>query len=458
VKTDHVIAIGVVALLLTPGYSRPQEASIAREIEHELKDRFLSCWYPRAVDREFGGFFSTFDAGWNPVGAQEKGVVNQSRHIWTASEAARFFPGDSAVFREAAVQGFSFLRSKMWDSGEGGFFQMLNRRGDPETPSGTGNEKRAYGNAFGIFACAAYFRLTGDSAALSLAKRTFLWLDGRSRDPVHGGYFQNLDRTGRPIPAGASSASGFDGATAGLKDYNSSIHLLEAFTALYAVQPDPVLRERIVEMALLIRDKMVDPRGFLRLFFRPDWTPLSYRDSLETIRSSHTYEDHVSFGHDMETAYLLLEANEVLGGVLGDSVTLDIARKMVDHSMKNGWDLKNGGFFESGYYFKGHDTLSIIDDSKSWWVQAEALHVLLMMSVLYPEDLKYRNSFEKQWAYMKRFLFDYDHGGWYEMGLDTSPEFREKLKGHQWKAAYHETRALIHCLQLLERNRWNEVM
>jgi mannobiose 2-epimerase len=443
------------AMMLFPAVCRSLTPATAAEIESELRDRFLAAWYPMAIDSVCGGFISTFDANWKPVGPQHKEIVNQARHVWTASQAARFFPGDAGIYRSAAENGFDFLQSSLWDVSEGGFFQAVDRCGSPlPDGGGYGSEKRAYGNAFGIYACVAYFRLTGDSAAMDLAKKAFRWLDEKARDTRYGGYFQNLDRTGHPIPAGSMTARGFDGRTAGLKDQNSSIHLLEAFTALYSIWPDSVLGERVEEMALLIRDRMVDPKGFLRLFFYPDWTPVSYRDSIETVRTAHLYEDHVSFGHDMETAYLLIEADEALAGVLGTSYTLNIAKKMVDHSLKNGWDVKNGGFFERGTYFRNNDTLTVIDDSKSWWIQAEALHVLLMMAHRFPSETRYEETFIQQWSYMKTYLFDYNRGGWYEAGLDTRPLSVNAMKGHSWKAGYHETRAMLHCLELLNPDKW----
>ncbi len=99
----------------------------------------------------------------------------------------------------------------------------------------------------------------------------------------------------------------------GYKDQNSSIHLLEALTELYAVWPDPLVRERLDEMLRLIRDVITTPKGNLVLFLQPDWTPVSFRDSSEAVVLKHRYVDHVSFGHDVETAYLMLEASHALG-------------------------------------------------------------------------------------------------------------------------------------------------
>jgi mannobiose 2-epimerase len=59
----------------------------------------------------------------------------------------------------------------------------------------------------------------------------------------------------------------------GYKDQNSSIHLLEAFTELYEVWPDELVRSRLQEMLFLIRDIITTKKGYLVLFLKPDWTP-----------------------------------------------------------------------------------------------------------------------------------------------------------------------------------------
>ena len=51
----------------------------------------------------------------------------------------------------------------------------------------------------------------------------------------------------------------------------------------------------------------------LQLFFMADWEPLSFRDSSEAVRKANYNLDHVSVGHDIETAYLMKEASEVIG-------------------------------------------------------------------------------------------------------------------------------------------------
>ena len=82
-------------------------------------------------------------------------------------------------------------------------------------------------------------------------------------------------------------------------------------------------------MLEIIRDTITTPKGYLNLYFKRDWTPISNkRQNPDSIKNNSGF-DHVSFGHDIETAYLLIEASKVLG-IKNDTVTLRKAKKMVD--------------------------------------------------------------------------------------------------------------------------------
>jgi mannobiose 2-epimerase len=165
---------------------------------------------------------------------------------------------------------------------------------------------------------------------------------------------------------------------------------------------------------------------------------------------ANRYLDHVSFGHDIEAAYLMLEAAEALGLPV-DGPTLTVARKMVDHTLARGWDTDRGGIYYEGYYFRG-DSFAVINRSKNWWVQAEGLNSLLQMSRLFPQDQKYEQAFRKQWDYIRTYMIDPEHGGWYENGLDNDPDAEKAPKAAIWKANYHNARALMNCIRLLEKD------
>lgn len=432
--------------LIYPGAAqsnnRNERLQMAAVIDKSIQSEMLNKWYPQCVDSAFGGFITTFTYDFKPTGNQDKFIVTQARHTWTASKASELYR-DKKYYIACARHGFRFLRDVMWDSTYGGFYNMVSREGKVKTDERA--PKEAYGNAFAMYALAAYYKASGDKEALELAKKAFHWLEQHSHDPVHKGYFQHLQRNGEPVtrPANASSFSDL-----GYKDQNSSIHLLEAFTALYEVWKDPLLKERLREMLVLIRDTITSSKGYLQLFFQPDWTPVSFRDSSEAVIKTHKYLDHVSFGHDVETAYLILEASHVLGLKLD----LTVPKRMVDHALLNGWDSTLGGFYDEGYYFKNKTGITILKDSKNWWAQAEGLNTLLIMADLFPKDsMRYYERFKQQWNYIDTYIIDHEYGEWFEEGLDKEPQRKTALKGHIWKATYHQFRALSNCMQRLQQ-------
>ena len=433
-------------LIAQPGNNgtlKAERIQIADEMDNSIKNELLNKWYPQCIDSVYGGYLSTYTYDFKPTGSQDKFIVTQARHIWSNAKAAEFYP-NVPYYLPGAAHGFKFLRDVMWDKTYGGFYNLVDRQGkDKSNPIAP---KEAYGNAFAIYALAAYHHASKDTGALNLAKKAFLWLEKNSHDPVHKGYYQHLKRDGAHVLRDTSTPPN---AETGYKDQNSSIHLLEAFTELYSVWPDELVRERLQEMLFLIRDKITTEKGFLTLFFQPDWTPVSFKDSSEKHIMSHKNLDHVSFGHDIETAYLMLEASHILG-LKNDIKTMTIGKKMVDHALNNGWDNSIGGFYNEGYYFKNKPAISIIFNSKNWWAQAEGMNTLLLMADHFPNDpMHYYDKFKQQWTYIQTYLIDHVNGDWYEEGLDKEPQRRTSLKGHIWKGTYHSFRALSNCVRQL---------
>jgi mannobiose 2-epimerase len=419
-----------------------ERLQLAGEIERSIRVELLNKWYPKSVDSLYGGFLSTFTYNFQPTAEQDKMIVTQARHVWSNAVASQLYP-EIDYYKKCAAHGFAFLQDVMWDRVHGGFYTLVDRKGDLKDRA----EKTAYGNAFGMYASAAWYKASGDTNALALAKKCFRWLDDHAHDPLYKGYFQNLYMNGTPIKRTPTTPST---STTGYKDQNSSIHLLEAFTELYAVWPDKLLRQRLEEMLLLIRDVITNKKGNLVLFLQPDWTPVSFADSSEEIILKHRYIDHVSFGHDVETAYLMLEASHILG-LEKDEKTMKVAKHMLDQALINGWDNRKGGFYDEAYYFKNKKEITITKDSKNWWAQAEGLNTLLLMADRFPNDpMHYFEKFKLMWQYVNTYLIDHEYGDWYEEGLDTRPDRKTGLKGHIWKATYHQLRALTNCVQRLK--------
>ncbi len=453
-RTFYNYSLLLIALLFSSGiYSQPlkpftdDEKQIASEMEDVLVKNILHVYYPAIIDTVNGGFYTNFDSKWKPVQPiKEKMIVTQARDIWTACQAATRYPADTR-YKQAADHGFKFLRDVMWDNKFGGFY---NYRGMDENKFQAVKYKQAYGNAFAIYALSAYYKLTGKEEALELAKKDFMWLEKNSHDALKGGYFNMLSPEGYSVinPKFDDKDKYFPN-NGRYKDYNSSIHLLEAFTSLYGVWPDTLVRKRLVEMLDIVRDTLTHPKGYLQLYFDRNWQHISFADSSEHYRKINFEFDHISFGHDMETAYLLLEASKALN-LQNDTVTSKVAKKIIAHSMSKGFDIGYTGIFDGGNYNK-NDSMIITSKTKVWWEQAEALNALFLYSRLYPDNKEYKYAAYRMWYYIKNYLIDYENGDWYYAGLDSSPYMKYNWKASEWKANYHICRSLINCLELLQK-------
>jgi mannobiose 2-epimerase len=211
---------------------------------------------------------------------------------------------------------------------------------------------------------------------------------------------------------------------------NTHIHLLEALSQLYEVWKDDTLRQRLEEMLAIVRDKICVSPGVMNLYFTNDWRPIP---------------DHDSYGHDVETAYLMLETEDVLGKK-HDPRTEQMAKMLVDHALAYGWDENLGGFYGDGTTFGKPE-----DIRKEWWVEMEGLNSLLLMHEKYGRETDvYFKAFQKQWQFIKNYQVDPEFHGVYQMvGPDgiTTPGG----KGGIWKAAYHDGRALLNVSERLRR-------
>ncbi len=403
--------------------ARPTRADylkLAGEVQNALDTDVLQVWFPRSVDREHGGFHTHFTRDWQWAPSDGKASVMQGRMTWVASQVVLRDPKLKAEFLPIVEHGVSYLENVMWDKQYGGFFWGLDDEGHvtPEFTDG----KHLYGISFCIYGLAAAYEATGDAKALELAKKAFLWTDQHAHDSKHGGYYEWLTRDGTPIEVDVPNGRVAMGpiGPVGYKSMNTHIHLLEAFTELYRVWPDPVLRARLEEMLVVVRDKICVEPGEMNLYFTNAWQPIPDLDS---------------FGHDVETAYLMLETDDVLHQQASEQ-TERMAKMLVDHALAYGWDAGNGGFFQDGT-----TTGERGSELKEWWVQAEGLNALLMMHERYgTQEPIYFKRFAEQWNFIKNQTIDGRHHGLYNLTqADGTPIGQDK--GSIWKGGYHDGRA-----------------
>lgn len=418
-----------------PAYAPPSRSvylKLAEEADTTLRRDVLEVWFPRSVDRQNGGFMSSFTRQWKPAASEGKFSVFQGRMTWVAAQVAMRRPELKAQYLPIAEHGVEYLNDVLWDKQYGGFFWGIDDTGQisPRYTDG----KHLYGIAFAIYGAAAAYQAGQNPKALHLAQQSFHWIEKHAHDDKNGGYFEWLTRDGKVV-AGDPNSVRLQGSPLadfpiGYKSMNTHIHLLEAYSQLYEVWKDEALRHRLQELIAVVRDKICVPPGVMNLYFTNDWQAIP---------------GHDSYGHDIETGYLLLEAEQTLGAG-HDPRTERMARMLVDHGFAYGWDETHGGVYREGTTFGPPE-----DKKKEWWVQFEALNALLLMHEKYGAQTdSYFKLFQQQWNYIQRYQVDSEFHGVYEM-VDFDGTALDAGKGRIWKDAYHDSRALMNVAERLRR-------
>lgn len=426
--TRLVVPLLVLLLLPAAGQASAQSPEAtplkryAPEIRRNLEQAVVAFWYPRAIDRANGGYILAFDDTGASTGTPNKMIVSQARMVWLFARLARsgYRP---AEMKEAAAQGYRFLADRMWDREHGGFFWEVDAAGTRVVDDG----KYIYGESFGLYALAEYYRATGDRSALDLATRLYDLIVRHGRDPELGGYYEFFRRDWSTPPAGAASHIG---GPAGAKLMNTHLHLLEAVAEYYRASASADARERLHELITIETNAVV--RKELTACsdqYRRDWTPI-----LDGAAA------RVSYGHDLENIWLVADAVETVGQ--SNAPMLDLYKRLFAYSSRYGFDEANGGVFGSGPFNQPAD-----QRNKVWWVQAETLVSALTMYRL-TGDASYAHAFERTWAWVNTHQTDWEKGEWFQ---EVRPDgTHTKVKADQWKEGYHDGRALILCLELLK--------
>jgi mannobiose 2-epimerase len=369
-----------------------------------LGSNIMIFWKAHGLDHEHGGIYGFHDRRGTPKADADKGLIQQTRHLWSFSTwyARR---EKTPEIKATADNIYGFLNDHFLDRKDGEFFFEVSADGSKVTDP----KKQLYAESFAILALATYAQVFDVPQAGEQAMACFKSIDQRMHDTEHLGY----DETNDPgwLAPGAQ------------KDTNTHIHLLEAFTALYHQSQDAAVRGRLEEMVKVVATRIVQPSNYAHKEFYKDWR----------IHEKPV----VSYGHDLETAWLLMDALEVLGTPLEPQVS-QVALALGKHSADLGWDSEKGGYFEEGVPGGVPNKLE-----KIWWIQAEALPGLWWLYRLTGEA-SYLERLESTLAWIETNQVDREYGEWYwGINPDGSVGPRGDHKGEAWKAQYHALRGAL---------------
>lgn len=386
--------------------------TIKTEMEQELH-RLLRYWSTEMLDTDNGGFLGRIDHFGNKYPRAEKGVVLNTRILWTFSAAYRTTKLEE--YKQAAGRAYEYIVDKFWDSGNGGLIWSVDYLGSP-----LNTRKQAYAQGFGVYAFSEYYRATGNDESMGYAQRLFHILENKFYDTKYDGYIEALSKDWSALSDFRLSEKDINSP----KSMNTLLHILEPYTNLLRVWDNTELQESISRLLNVFETKIIDAKtGHFKLFFDMDWTSKS---------------STVSFGHDIEGAWLLNEAAHELGE---DSIIKSIqsvALRLVDITLEEGLDI-------DGSLFNEQDD-SHIDTDKHWWPQAEAM-VGVWDAYMITKSDKYLAYLNKFWNFIKQNLIDRKTGEWHwRVDKNNKPITTEDRAGF-WKCPYHNSRALMEIIE-----------
>lgn len=388
---------------------------LKKEVEEILTTNILPYWMNKMTDVQHGGFYGRINGQEVLMPEAEKGAILNARILWTFSSAYRLL--HKPEYLETATRAKREIIDLFYDKEFGGIYWSVSAEGRP-----LNTKKQIYAIGFAIYGLSEYHRATGDNEALEYAIRLFHDIEAHSFDRKKNGYCEALTREWEELADMRLS----DKDANERKTMNTHLHILEPYTNLFRVWKDDHLKHQLHNLVRLFIDRILDTEtSHLQLFFNDDWES-QYRI--------------ISYGHDIETSWLLHEA----ALVLGDKTLLDEVEPRVIDIAEAGTE---GFLTTAGMLYEQNVDTASIDADRHWWVQAEAIVGYVNLYQHFDDKLSLSRAVQC-WEFVKRHLIDRENGEWYwSLRADGSVNRNEDKAGF-WKCPYHNGRM---CMEIMER-------
>jgi len=394
--------------------SKDQLTVFSNELTEELKS-ILSYWLNYTVDEVNGGFWGKVDNDNQVTSDASKGSVLNARILWSFSAAYNQNPDEA--YLQAAKRAYDYIKAYFVDEEFGGVYWSVDYKGNK-----LDTKKQVYANAFTIYALSEYYIASKQQGVKEEVIGLYHLLVNKSYDQDKTGYLEAFTRDWQPL--GDLRLSTKDANEK--KTMNTHLHVLEAYTNLYRIWPDGELKQQIEILINNFFDHFIDAEaGHLVLFFDEDWN-----------RRSRT----VSYGHDIEATWLLLEAAAIINNQEMINRIKGICIAIAEATMQ-GLDT------DGGLWYEYEPVGSHLTKEKHWWVQAEAIVGFYNAWQVSNND-KYLQLALDNWAFVKDKILDKQNGEWFwGIRADGSVMPGEDKTG-LWKCPYHNSRA---CIEIINR-------
>lgn len=385
-----------------------------QEITAELTN-ILQYWMTHTIDETNGGFIGRIDNDNKVYPQAAKGSVLNARILWTFSAA--YTATKNKEYLQIAQRAYDYIQDHFIDKEEGGVFWSVDYKGNA-----LDTKKQVYALAFTIYACSEYYQSTGIEAAKQTAIALYQQIQRHSYDEARGGYLEAFTRNWEPMEDLRLS----DKDANEKKTMNTHLHVLEAYTNLYRIWPDAQLASHQRRLLNNFLEHILNVRtSHLQLFFDENWKVKG---------------DTISFGHDIEASWLLLEAAEVLQDKSLISQCKEVAVKMAD-AVREGIDT------DGGLWYEYEPSESKLVKQKHWWPQAEAM-IGFVNAWQISRDAQYLQYAFDSWEFVKQYILDKKQGEWFWGVQEDHRIMKQEDKVGIWKCPYHNSRA---CLEIIKR-------
>lgn len=385
--------------------------AVKQEIKDILLHNILPFW-KSMKDDEYGGFYGYKSYDLVLDKKAEKGCILNSRILWTFSNAYRELKEKELL--SYARHAYLFLKEHFYDRERGGVYWSVTYQGEP-----LDTIKHSYNMAFAIYALSSYYDITKDEEVLSLAKELFSLVEERYRDEY--GYQEALTIDFQPQSNEHLSENG----VMADKTMNTMLHLYEAYTEHYRVSAYEPAAEQM--------------RFILSVFMERIYQPSKHRLGVFFDSEMNSLIDLHSYGHDIETAWLLERGLEILGDE-------ELHASMKDFLSDLEYEILKAAF--DGESVAAECEEGKVLETRIWWVQCEAV-------------IGFYNAYQKRgeqefldaalavWNYIKKYFVDAREGSeWLNERFYDKSINEEQPIASLWKCPYHNARM---CLEMMRR-------
>lgn len=373
----------------------------------------LDYWSQVVYDERRKRFYGRVDEDDQPQADAPLGSVMYARILWAFS--AGYQLTKDPLYLQRAHTAYRYLTTVFWDDHHGGIYWSVDASEQPLE-----DKKQIYALAFAIYGLSEYYKVNADRNVLERACLLYKMIEKKSYDPQHGGYLEAFRRDW----TNADDLRLSEKDNNDKKTMNTHLHIMEAYVNLYSVFPDTVLRERITELIDLFRHRFVKSPGYhLTLFFDEKWQSTS---------------DSISYGHDIEASWLLLEAAEAINDQDQIAAIKTIAVAMTS-AVEEGLDE------DGGLCYEYEPAAMHLIGEKHWWVQAEAA-VGFLNTWQITGKLKYYHLFEHTWDFIEKHIILAGREWVWGTNADGTIMQDQDMAGI-WKCPYHNTRCLLEIIK-----------